>query len=169
MNRSTDKGTTSIIRGFTIVELLIVIVIIGILAAIVIVAYTGIQNNARDVAFRSDLTNIAKKLEIAKVTNGGNYPFPPTVSTGIKINKAQYDTTENNLYYCYDSSTGRYAVSARTSARVQYKMIDGEISTHASMLYGASTCTLIGATWSGTTGSLGYDVTTTTWSAWAQG
>lgn len=35
-------------RGFTIVELLIVIVIIGILAALVIVAYNGIQNRAKN-------------------------------------------------------------------------------------------------------------------------
>lgn len=35
--------------GFTIVELLIVIVVIGILAAITIVAYNGVQQRARDM------------------------------------------------------------------------------------------------------------------------
>jgi prepilin-type N-terminal cleavage/methylation domain-containing protein len=40
--------------GFTIVELLIVIVVIAILAAISIVAYTGIQNRANDAALQSD-------------------------------------------------------------------------------------------------------------------
>ena len=53
--------------GFTIVELLIVIVIIGILAAITIVAYNGIQGRANDTAVRNDLTNFAKKLELAKL------------------------------------------------------------------------------------------------------
>ncbi len=47
--------------GFTIVELLIVIVVIAILAAISVVAYTGIQNRANDAAVKSDLANAAKK------------------------------------------------------------------------------------------------------------
>lgn len=41
--------------GFTIVELLIVIVVIAILAAITIVAYTGIQNRAAGTVLQSDL------------------------------------------------------------------------------------------------------------------
>ena len=41
-------------KGFTIVELLIVIVVIAILAAISIVAYTGVQNNARNTARAAD-------------------------------------------------------------------------------------------------------------------
>jgi prepilin-type N-terminal cleavage/methylation domain-containing protein len=42
-------------RGFTIVELLIVIVIIGVLATITVVAYNGVQQNARDKSVLSDL------------------------------------------------------------------------------------------------------------------
>ena len=50
-------------RGFTIVELLIVIVVIAILAAISIVAYTGIQNNARASERQQDANNIVKVAE----------------------------------------------------------------------------------------------------------
>jgi len=64
------KKTTS---GFTIVELLIVIVVIGILAAITIVAYNGIQNRARDTQRVQDIKSIAKALEIYK-TQTGDYP-----------------------------------------------------------------------------------------------
>lgn len=49
--------------GFTIVELLIVIVVIGILAAITIVAYNGVQQRSRDAIRKADLTTIAKAFQ----------------------------------------------------------------------------------------------------------
>lgn len=55
-------------RGFTIVELLIVIVVIGILASITIVAYNGIQQRARDTQRKSDLASIAKVLQLGTVS-----------------------------------------------------------------------------------------------------
>lgn len=64
------KKTTS---GFTIVELLIVIVVIGVLAAITIVAYNGMQNRARDAQRLQDIKSIAKALEIYKAQTG-SYP-----------------------------------------------------------------------------------------------
>lgn len=69
-------------KGFTIVELLIVIVVIGILAAITVVAYNGMQQRARDAKRASDAKNIVKALEAYKATNG-NYPLPtPTGGSG---------------------------------------------------------------------------------------
>ena len=50
-------------KGFTIVELLIVIVIIGILAAIVIVAYNGITQRANATAAKSNATSVKKTAE----------------------------------------------------------------------------------------------------------
>ncbi|AHB41984.1 Fimbrial protein [Candidatus Saccharibacteria bacterium RAAC3_TM7_1] len=50
-------------RGFTIVELLIVIVVIAILAAITIVAYNGIQNRAKASAAQELASQIYKKAE----------------------------------------------------------------------------------------------------------
>lgn len=57
-------------KGFTIVELLIVIVVIAILAAIAIVSYSGIQQRARDTERKSDLANLAKVISVYKVDNG---------------------------------------------------------------------------------------------------
>ncbi|MEO5949898.1 MAG: type II secretion system protein [Candidatus Saccharimonadales bacterium] len=91
-------------KGFTIVELLIVIVVIGILSAIVIVAYRGIQSNASDAIVKSDETAIFKALRRYKVLKG-NYPQSTAelesmadAVTGypeskIRINTSAYDVT----------------------------------------------------------------------------
>lgn len=59
--------------GFTIVEILIVIVVIGILASISIVAYNGVQSRSRDAKRLSDVQAIQKSLELYK-TDRGTYP-----------------------------------------------------------------------------------------------
>jgi len=60
-------------KGFTIVELLIVIVVIGILAAIVIVAFNGVQTRARDSSKESSVTSLMKAIELYNAEEG-NYP-----------------------------------------------------------------------------------------------
>ncbi|MEX0881359.1 MAG: type II secretion system protein [Candidatus Saccharimonadales bacterium] len=60
-------------RGFTIVELLIVIVVIGILAALVIVTYAGIQQRARDTERKTDVKGIQGQLE-AYWADNAKYP-----------------------------------------------------------------------------------------------
>jgi len=56
--------------GFTIVELLIVIVVIAILAAISIVAYNGIQTRAQDTRLKLGASEFAKALQAWAVDNG---------------------------------------------------------------------------------------------------
>lgn len=60
-------------RGFTIVELLIVIVIIGILAALVITTYSGIQKKARDTERKTDVNALHGQIEAYQAQNG-KYP-----------------------------------------------------------------------------------------------
>lgn len=71
-------------RGFTIVELLIVVVVIAILAAITIVAYNGISIRASDSATLVETGQLIKKLESVKVVDGA-YPaaIPATNSSLI--------------------------------------------------------------------------------------
>src|SRR6185503_1315815 len=60
-------------KGFTIVELLIVIVVIGILAGLVITTYNGIQTKARNTERTTDLKTFQGQLE-AYYANKGYYP-----------------------------------------------------------------------------------------------
>lgn len=60
-------------QGFTIVELLIVIVVIGILAALVITTFTGIQRKARDTERQTDIKALHGQLE-AYYAQYGYYP-----------------------------------------------------------------------------------------------
>jgi len=67
--------------GFTIVELLIVIVVIGILAAITIVAFNGVSNRAKIALVISDAEGVVKTMESAKVLSGTEqYPASPTAA-----------------------------------------------------------------------------------------
>ena len=79
----------SLQQAFTIVELLIVIVVIAILAAITIVAYNGIQDRARSAALQSDLSQVDKQLKLFQAENG---TYPATVSTNCT---ASPDSTTN--------------------------------------------------------------------------
>ena len=67
------KITNSDNRGFTIVELLIVIVVIGILAAITIVAFNGIQQRARNTQVTSGVRTYIGAIKQYAVLNSG-YP-----------------------------------------------------------------------------------------------
>ena len=60
-------------EGFTIVELLIVIVVIGILAALVITTFTGIQQRARNTERETDIKAIHGQVE-AYYAENGRYP-----------------------------------------------------------------------------------------------
>lgn len=155
--------------GFTIVELLIVIVVIGILAAITIVAFNGVQNRANDTAVRSDLASMAKKIEYEAADSSGVYPFPLTASMDLKFSKGSYRTAENNLYYCVNTSTNQYAAGARSKSNKQFKIVNGTVSEHATTLYGADVCALVGlSSWSGTYGRVGFDGASQTWDTWAK-
>ncbi len=58
------------IRGFTIVELLIVVVVIGILAAIVTVAYTGITSRANNAKTLAAVNSWAAAIQLYRADNG---------------------------------------------------------------------------------------------------
>lgn len=70
---STSSTTVKRVRGFTLVEILVVMAIMAILAAIGISAYGTAQLKARDAKRKSDLQSIARALEMY-YSDFGEYP-----------------------------------------------------------------------------------------------
>ena len=68
-------------QGFTIVELLIVIVVIGILAALVITTFTGIQQKARNTERQTDIKAMHGQVE-AFFAQNGKYPTLANMNDG---------------------------------------------------------------------------------------
>ncbi|PKL31807.1 hypothetical protein CVV43_01475 [Candidatus Saccharibacteria bacterium HGW-Saccharibacteria-1] len=90
-------------RGFTIVELLIVIVIIGILAAIVIVSYIGLSKKATEASLTSDLDGAKRQLELYK-TEHETYPTtmdankcPTDPSLKLTRSDITFEVTSDNV------------------------------------------------------------------------
>ncbi len=97
-------------RGFTIVELMVVIVVIAILTSLVVVAYNNVQARTRDTIRKNDINSLAKQIQIyalqkqswtgAGCGNGGMdgytnlaYGANPTITSCLKV----FDDTNKQL------------------------------------------------------------------------
>ena len=91
------------VRGFTIVELLITIVVIGILAAVSVTAYTGIQNKSYNTAIMSDASQGEKVFHSYMAING-SYPLKsdPNNGTCVPLGQSQCDFTKTTAS-CYNN------------------------------------------------------------------
>ena len=122
MNRSFR-----ISKGFTIVELLIVIVVIGILAAITIVAYNGIQERTRISVAKTDMRNMYTHMKL-KVVDG------QTIYNSTWVDSLQktglYEATRPNqsksFALCWNEATGDMALVAFAPVKANGSVNDGD-------------------------------------------
>jgi len=130
INRSlTNKNKLSLSTSpaFTIVELLVVIVIIGILAAIVIVSYIGISQRAIVASLVSDLNNSSKQLKLYQITNS---LYPTTLSasncpaTPVIDNKLCLKPSANNTF-TYTSTGNTFILIDTNTNGTKYQITDG--------------------------------------------
>lgn len=146
--------------GFTIVELLIVIVVIAILASISIVSYNGIQNRAKATAATTTAKNVVTKAEMANTFKGS---YPGTISdfndnseskitgSGLTLGTPDANTGTNTVSYhkCTAGSPTAVVGGARVGA-FNYDAGTGFVYTYLgnATSANASTC----STWTAVTG-----------------
>ena len=116
-------------RGFTIVEISVVLFIIGLLTVIGSVSYSAMQKNARDTEAKEQLANFGRVLVKYKADHGA-YPssmdgLPTTYevkfSTDLFSTDAYY-----NLIYCSQDPYGSYALTAITKAGQRIYIKNGD-------------------------------------------
>lgn len=157
--------------GFTVVELLIVIVVIGILATLTIISYNGVTNSANDAAVKNDIENIAKQAMQFHARNG-RYPAGGGGAgviegfTIVKAAKGAYDQTVNNLYYCEGNSTFAIAATSKSGKRWAYS--PNQSLYEYTGAWGGSTSICPGLGIASYTFSNGFTTTGFVWYSWVQ-
>ena len=82
--------------GFTLVEILIVVVILGILAAIVIPQFTEASSEAKESALRADLQTLRGQIQLYKIQHGDALPGAGTGATPANFVQALTGWTDSN-------------------------------------------------------------------------
>lgn len=70
-------------RGFTIVELMVIIVVIAILASITVVGYGYMRRDAVQAKMRANVSQVQNYLQSHRALNGGKYPESRPVGGGV--------------------------------------------------------------------------------------
>lgn len=121
-------------RGFTIVELLIVIVVIAILAAITIVAYTGIQDRAKASATQSAASQAGKTIAAYAVSNNDAYPTNLSAAAISNTDTITYNYIVNNATtpsnYCLSATDTANPTIAYSSTSTAAGLVEGECVTN---------------------------------------
>src|SRR5512146_461289 len=110
-------------QGFTIVELLIVIVVIGILALLVITTYSGIQAKARNSKRQTDVQSIQTQVE-AFFSQNGYYPSLADMNNGGWLGTNMKSLDVNALIDPSNPTQSKTLVASPTAKSYAYAVTD---------------------------------------------
>lgn len=130
--------------GFTIVELIIVVVVIAILAALVAIGYSSVKKNAVEVSMKSDLSNVESELGF-EYKKAGSYP-----STLAQINGGAGISASGQNQFDYKPTTYGYCITVvNTQTTKKYR-----IKSNKPSVIDEGACDVVVSTLAGT--NLGY-------------
>lgn len=138
--------------GFTIVELLIVIVVIGILAALVITTFSGIQQKGRDTERETDIKAIHGQLE-AYYAQNGNYPTLAEIDTSAEATALFKGLDQEALSDPQTNPKTYVLVSAPAAKAYSYQVYEADGTTNCTVAANCAKYTLT-ATLEGKIGGL---------------
>ncbi len=110
-------------KGFTIVELLIVIVVVAILATISVVAYSGVQGRAQNIKTMSAVREWSQALQMYKADNDDYPTMVSCLGAGYGKGFSGNDATGGECRQ--DSSTGGYVTVNTTFMNLMTQYIKG--------------------------------------------
>ncbi|MEP6481571.1 MAG: prepilin-type N-terminal cleavage/methylation domain-containing protein [Rhodoglobus sp.] len=142
MNKAMTKRRDAVMageneKGFTLIELMVVIIIIGILAAIAIPVFLNQRQQAWDASVKSDLATIAIAAESYATANNGSYTgmtLGPLASPTAGSLRTAYSvkTTPKNVFTMTVASGTSYTVTAYNTNDVStirgYTLTNGTVT-----------------------------------------